>query len=77
MNTHRINITLPTSLLLQLNQEIPAGKRSKFIANAVSERLKKKRDIQKELVKSLKTNYNFYKKVAKEWEVTEIEGWPE
>ncbi len=77
MQTQRINISLPYEVIKQLNGEIPQGKRSSFIAKAVTEKLTKKRDIEKELTHSLKANCAFYKKVAKEWEVTEVEGWPE
>ena len=76
MQTQRINISLPCDIIKHLNQTISKGKRSRFIARAVSEKLAKKRDIQKELKKSLTANYEFYKKVAKDWEVTEVEGWP-
>jgi metal-responsive CopG/Arc/MetJ family transcriptional regulator len=76
MQTQRINISMPYNILKHLNQTVSKGKRSRFIANAVSEQLTKKRDIQKELSKSLKANYNFYKTVAREWEVTETESWP-
>lgn len=77
MQTQRINITLPIDLLKQLQSEIPLGKRSTFIAKAVSEKLTKKRNIQKELRKSLKANYEFYKKEAEDWKAIETEGWPE
>ena len=77
MQTQRINISLPYEIIKHLNQSISKGKRSRFIAKAVSEKLAKKRNIQKELKKSLAANYDFYKKVAKDWKVTEIEGWPE
>lgn len=61
MQTQRLNITLPTGLLKQLQSEIPQGKRSKFIAKAVSEKLTKKRSVHKELRKSLQMNREFYK----------------
>lgn len=77
MQTQRINISLPINIIKQLQLTVPFGKRSRFITNALSEKLAKKRDIEKELRKSLRANYEFYKKVAKEWEVTEVEGWPE
>lgn len=77
MNTQRINITLPANLIKQINMHIPQGKRSKFIADAVSQKLGKKKSKEKELIKSLKANYEFDKQVAKDWEVTELEGWPE
>lgn len=76
MQTQRINISLPYDIIKHLNQTVSKGKRSRFIAKAVSEKLAKKRDIQKELKKSLTSNSEFYKKVAKDWEVTEIEAWP-
>ncbi len=76
MQTQRINISLPYEIIKHLNQVVLKGKRSRFIARAVSEKLAKKRDIQKELKKSLTANYEFYKKVAKDWEVTETESWP-
>lgn len=77
MQTQRVNISLPYNILKHLNQAVSKGKRSHFIANAVSEKLTKKRDVEKELSKSLKANYKFYKTVAKEWRATEVEGWPE
>ena len=77
MQTQRINISLPYNILKHLNQAVSKGKRSRFIASAVSEKLTEKRDVEKELSKSLKANYNFYKTAAKEWSATEVEGWPE
>ena len=76
MQTQRINISLPYDIIKHLNQAVSKGKRSRFIAKAVSEKLAKKRDIQKELKKSLTANYEFYKRVAKDWKFTEIEAWP-
>ncbi len=77
MQVQRINITLPKDILKALQADVPAGKRSKFIANALSDKLKKKRNLQKELIKSIKANYELDRKVMKEWSVTETEGWPE
>lgn len=76
MQTQRINISLPINIIKQLQTAVPFGKRSRFITETLAEKLRKKRDIQKELRKSLKVNYEFYKKVAKDWEVTETESWP-
>ena len=77
MQTQRINISLPYDVIKQLNGAIPQGKRSQFIAKAVSEKLTKKRDIDKELIKSLKANYKLDKEFIKDWSITEVEGWPE
>ncbi len=72
----RINITLPDDLIRDFNRSVPNGKRSKFIAEAVREKLPK-RNLKKELTKSLKANKDFYKQVAEEWKATEVEGWPD
>lgn len=77
MQTQRINISLPFQIIKQLQQEVPQGKRSRFIAKAISDKLGKKRNIKKELIKSLKENYDFYKKEYQDWKSTETEGWPE
>jgi len=77
MQTQRINISLPYDIIKHLNQTVSKGKRSRFIAKAVSEKLEKKRNIQKELIKSLRANRKFDEAVMKEWSVTEVEGWPE
>lgn len=76
MQSQRLNITLPYELAQDFKRAIPAKKRSKFIAEAVKAKLPK-RNLKKELVKSLKANQEFYKKVAEEWKATEVEGWPE
>lgn len=76
MQAQRLNITLPYELARDLRRAIPAKKRSKFIAEAVRAKLPK-RDLKKELIKSLKANKEFYKKVAEEWKATEVEGWPD
>lgn len=68
MQVQRINITLPTVILKALQADIPAGKRSKFIANALSEKLRKRATAQKELARSLKANAEFYRKESKQIE---------
>lgn len=77
MQTQRINISLPYEIVKQLHIAIPQGKRSQFIANAVSEKLTKKTNIEKELAKSLRANYKLDKEFIKDWSITEVEGWPE
>ena len=77
MQTQRINITLPNDLARDLRKTIPVRSRSKFISEALKEKLAKKRNFKKEWTESLKANQKFYKKVMEEWKVTEVEGWPE
>ncbi len=54
MQIQRINITLPIGLARDLRRTIPARSRSKFIAQALEDRLKRKKNLKKELLKSLK-----------------------
>lgn len=54
MQMQRINITLPVDLARDLRKTIPARSRSKFIAQALEDRLKRKTNLKKELIKSLK-----------------------
>lgn len=67
MQAQRLNITLPYELARDFRRLIPAKKRSRFIAEAVKEKLPK-RNLRKELIKSLKANYEYYKKAGKEIE---------
>lgn len=76
MQAQRLNITLPYELARDFKRAIPAKKRSKFFADAIREKLPK-RNLKKELIKSLKANREFYKQVAEEWKATEVEGWPD
>ena len=65
----RINISLPDDLANDFRKYIPVRKRSNFIAEAVSDKLNKKKKIsRKQLIQYLKTNYDYYKKVGKEIE---------
>lgn len=76
MQAQRLNITLPYELARDFKRAIPVKKRSSFIADVVREKLPKK-NLKQELIKSLKANRDFYKKVAEEWKATEVEGWPD
>ena len=77
MQAQRINITLPGDLAKQFQNSIPQGQRSKFIADAVEKKLKEEDHQKVSLEESLKINYEFDKKVAKDWEIAELEGWPD
>lgn len=77
MNIQRTNITLPQSVLDQLQMAVPSGKRSKFIAEAITEKLGKKRNLKAELRKSLKANYPLDKEFMEDWAAIEVENWPD
>ena len=67
MQAQRLNITLPYELARDFRRIVPVKKRSKFIADAVREKLPKK-NLKKDLIKALKANYEYYKRVGKEIE---------
>ncbi len=64
----RINITLPEDLAKEFRKNIPDRSRSKFIAEALKDRLNKKRNLKKVWVKALRANREYYSKIAKEIE---------
>ena len=77
MQTQRINITLPNNVVQQLSFSVPSGKRSKFIAEAVSEKLAKKKVARDTLQESLIKNKEFYKAVSRDLEEASITDWPQ
>lgn len=77
MQTQRINITLPKDLAREFRRAIPDRSRSKFIAEALKQKLQRKSTLKKELIRSLKANKKFDEAVMKDWAVTEVEGWSE
>ena len=78
MQAQRLNIMFPADIARELRRMIPTRSRSKFVAEAVSDKLSKKKKMsKKEWIKGLKANREFYKKIAEEWKATEVEGWPD
>lgn len=77
MQTQRINITFPNDLVRDLRRTIPVRKRSRFITEAVKDKLASKKNLKKELIKSLKANAKFYKEEYEDWKAIEVENWPD
>lgn len=77
MQSQRINIILPSDLASDLRRSVPNGSRSKFIADALKEKIAKKRNLKKDLIKSLKASRKLYEEIQKDWGPIEVEGWPE
>ncbi|MEK7553090.1 MAG: hypothetical protein AAB504_00140, partial [Patescibacteria group bacterium] len=77
MQAQRINITLPQKIAKQLQSSIPQGQRSHFIARVIEENLGNEQNKVKLLRKSLEANYEYDKKIGKEWKATELERWPD
>ncbi|MBF8250102.1 MAG: hypothetical protein HW400_703 [Candidatus Levybacteria bacterium] len=76
MQAQRINITIPNTILKILQESVPSGKRSEFIAEAVLGRLDTTKNIGQQFRKSLMRNKELYNQAKKDWEATELETWP-
>lgn len=70
----RINITLPDNIARDLRKTIPTRSRSKFIADALEHKLDKKRNLKKELLKSLKANRKFYEGIQEDFKHVDAEA---
>lgn len=77
MQTQRFNITLATETARDLRRIIPVRRRSRFIDEAVKEKLASKKNLKRDLIKSLKANAEFYKKEYEDWKAIEVENWPD
>ena len=79
MNMVRMNITLPEDLARQLDHLAGLRKKSRFIAEALNERIKKME--REKLRKILEQGYKARKEeslsIAKDFETVDIEGWDE
>ena len=79
MNMVRINITIPKALACQLDQIAGHRKKSRFITEALSERIRKIEDQM--LANALEEGYKERRReslsVSKDFEPTDLEGWDE
>lgn len=73
MQAQRLNITLPYEVARDFKKAVPTRKRSQFIAEKIRQGIPKG-DLKKELIKSLKANYKFYKEEGKVWDATIADG---
>lgn len=73
MQAQRLNITLPYELARDFKRAIPVKKRSKFIADALKQRLPIK-NLKKEWIKSLKANRELYKKIHEDFKYVDAEA---
>jgi len=73
MQTQRINITLPNELARDLKRSIPSRSRSKFIAEALEDRLKRKKNLKKEFIKSLKAQVKLTKEIQEDFKYVDAE----
>jgi metal-responsive CopG/Arc/MetJ family transcriptional regulator len=79
MDTVRLNITLPEDLAHQLDRLVGPRKKSRFITEALRQRIEKMKNDQ--IQKLLKEGYKARKAeslaITKEFEPTDLEGWDE
>jgi len=74
MPTQRINISLPNDIARDLRRIIPERSRSKFIAEALEEKLKRKRNLKKDFIASLKANRKFYEQIQEDFKYVDAEA---
>lgn len=79
MDTVRLNITLPEDLAHQLDRLVGPRKKSRFITEALRQRIEKMKNDQ--IQKLLKEGYKARKAeslaITKEFEPSDLEGWGE
>ena len=73
MQAQRLNITLPYELAQNLRKTIPAKRRSKFIADAVREKLPG-RNLKKEWARSLKAQEKILKEIREDFKYIDAEA---
>lgn len=70
----RINITLPDDLIRDFKRSIPNGKRSKFIADVLDEKLKKV-DLKSQLKKSAQAQQKIIREIQEDFRYADAEIW--
>ena len=79
MNTVRLNITLPDNLASKMNSLIKPRKRSRFIADAVQQKITELEEValQKQLEEGYKARREESLEITKEFENLDLRGWDE
>jgi len=74
MQTQRINITLPSDLAKELRRTIPERSRSKYIAQALRERLNKRGSLEANLIKSAKAQIEIIKEIQEDFKYADADA---
>lgn len=79
MSMVRMNITIPKALACQLDQIVGHRKKSRFITEALSERIRKMEDqmLKKALEEGYKARRIESLSISKDFEPIDLEGWDE
>lgn len=72
MQTQRLNITLPSELAYELRRTIPNRLRSKFIADALRDKLIK-RDLKQQLRRSSEAQREIIEEIQKDFKYADAE----
>lgn len=74
MQSQRMNITLPEDLARDFRRSIPERSRSKFIAAALRERLNKKKNLERDLIKSAKAQIEIVKEIQEDFKYADADA---
>lgn len=74
MQAQRLNITLPYDLARDFKRAIPATKRSRFIAEALGDKLKKS-DLKSQLEKSAQAQKKIIREIREDFKYADAEIW--
>lgn len=73
MQTQRLNITLTTETARDLRRIIPARKRSRFIDEAVKDKLASKKNLKRDFIKSLKAQEAIAREIQEDFKYADAE----
>lgn len=74
MQAQRLNITLPYELARDFKRAIPVKKRSRFIAEALGDKLKKT-DLKRQLEKSAQAQEKIIREIGEDFKYADAEIW--
>ena len=74
MQTQRLNITLPRTLARDFRKTIPERSRSKFIAKALEEKLKIKKNLKRDFIRSLKAQESITREIMEDFKYVDSEA---
>ncbi len=74
----KMTFTIPEEIAHEFRTVIAKSHRSRFVANAVTEKLQaaKEEQLKRELIEGYIERYEEDRLVSEEWETATLEGWP-
>lgn len=68
MQSQRINITLPEDLAGDLRRLVPLRSRSRFIAEIIKEKLRSRKNLKSDLIRSLESQEKITKEILEDFQ---------